>query len=317
MQVDVEVLGAHLEAYADTLPTVNELRLCNRFGKGPHAAIARLPPELVGIIEEYLVSEERNRLFSKWKPDFRCHRLLCAPVDHVTKEVHAELLRKIRTQEIKDSKDYSSAEDSDELRVEFYLADHFEDWCETHWDRGHSWLDRVGMQSAHRRGIFSEHEVLLKKHFGLAVWISHLRLESAPYESYWEDCDFDIPHTTVAYLTLPGSTRHFKAPALTEDGKNDKEFFIECGYGMPVHIPPPLSHSATNRFKRMMQILDLRPYNEPSQMDLELYANGETTAALELRKRLENEDGTPTLPASSEPKLTMLVRHIVRSDEYE
>lgn len=49
-RVRPEVLGAHLEAYINLLPTITTLRLCNRFGQGEEAYIKRLPVELVSEI---------------------------------------------------------------------------------------------------------------------------------------------------------------------------------------------------------------------------------------------------------------------------
>ena len=42
-----------LEAYINLLPTMNALRMCHRYGRGPNAAIARLPTELITYIEEW------------------------------------------------------------------------------------------------------------------------------------------------------------------------------------------------------------------------------------------------------------------------
>lgn len=59
--VEVEVLGAHLEAYVNLQPTINTLRMCHRFGKGEQAAITRLPVELLSEVEDLLMGEERQK----------------------------------------------------------------------------------------------------------------------------------------------------------------------------------------------------------------------------------------------------------------
>ncbi|KAM0701675.1 hypothetical protein Q7P35_010584 [Cladosporium inversicolor] len=64
LPVRVEQLGAHLEAYIATLPTITTLRLCNRFGASDDCHINRLPVELVKLIEEYIVEPEREKALS-------------------------------------------------------------------------------------------------------------------------------------------------------------------------------------------------------------------------------------------------------------
>ena len=60
--VPVHLLGAHLQAYAELQPAVNTLRLCNRHGHGDHAAISRLPVELITAIESYIIEDKRQEL---------------------------------------------------------------------------------------------------------------------------------------------------------------------------------------------------------------------------------------------------------------
>lgn len=59
--VNIEDLGPNLEAYVKLQPTINTLRLCQRFG-GAHAPIVRLPVELLNGIEDVLVEDEREKL---------------------------------------------------------------------------------------------------------------------------------------------------------------------------------------------------------------------------------------------------------------
>ena len=284
------------------------MRLCNRFGRGPHAYITTLPAELISIIEDFLTVEERAKLFRQWSTDFKCYRLLCDPVDHITNAQFKKYLKTARLDKTM-GEDPSRPRASAKERVLNYLIDEFGEWCDTHFDRIHSWQDRCGMQSAERRGIFTEHEQLLKKHFGLDVWISHVRLEDYPEENFWEGSVLEPPHTTVAYLTLPGAARRFRSPLLTQFERDEKDFWVESGYGMPVHVPAPLSDSARARFKRMMQILDLKPYTEESQLGLDLYAEQPAAHADESLTKESNPSPVAT------PQLTMLIRHNVRSDE--
>ena len=310
LQVDVETLGANLEAYVKLLPTLAALRLSNRYGQGPHATVAKLPPEIISIIEDFLMSAERDQISQKWRKDFRCYRLLCDPSDHYTAEEYQDYLKAAREDKSMGANAYTD-DHSPETRVEIYLDDKFEDWCDTHHERSFRWHDRVGMSSAWRRGIFSQHKGVIEKHFGLSVWISHVRLDDYIKLNFWEVSELEPPVTTVAYLTLPGGNYKYRASILTKNDCDEKEFFLERGYGMPVHVPPPLSEHARKRFKRMMQILSLKPSMEESQSDLDLYADQNPS------KDEAEPDDTPPSETGTEPQLTMLIRQIVRSDEYE
>ena len=86
MPVPVNVLGAHLQAYADLQPTINTLRLYNRFGKGNHAAVSKPPIELVNAIEDHIVEDTRRELREEWEASFMCWEGRCAPADHYTPE---------------------------------------------------------------------------------------------------------------------------------------------------------------------------------------------------------------------------------------
>lgn len=62
----VEKLGAHLEAYIQTLPTIVTLRLCSRFGSRPQCHINKLPIELVGTIEEHIIESACAEALGTW-----------------------------------------------------------------------------------------------------------------------------------------------------------------------------------------------------------------------------------------------------------
>ena len=72
LPVKVEELGAHLEAYIELQPIFTTLRLCNRFGRGPNAAIAELPAELITYLEDILMREEREDCEKEWTKLFNC-----------------------------------------------------------------------------------------------------------------------------------------------------------------------------------------------------------------------------------------------------
>lgn len=75
-----------LDAFRKALPTINSLRLCNRFGKGENTGITKLPRELIGFIEEELLElhreHEENRLYG-WSKTYCCFEGSCRPSDHL------------------------------------------------------------------------------------------------------------------------------------------------------------------------------------------------------------------------------------------
>jgi hypothetical protein len=312
IQLDVLQLGVHLEAYTNLLPAINTLRLSNRHGQGPHVYITILPPELIMVIEDYILSEEQERLADAWRTDFKCFQLLCDPIDHLTPDQFAEYLTLAERRKIpEDDNTFSMSEHpDDEERIAVHLDFNPDVWRDAHIERSSSWEERVGLPSAEMRGIFTKHSDLIKKHFGLELWVSHVRLEDYPDENYWEMCHNLAPHTTVAYLILP-STGKFKSSSLTEFERDHQEFYVESGYGMSVHVPPPISQSARTRFRRTMQILDLQPWSCSSQDGLDLHAEEG------VHDTLDSGTGTPTSTSEVEPQLMILIRHIVRSDEME
>jgi hypothetical protein len=85
--VRIDKLGAHLEAYANTLPVVTALRLCNRLGKGASCYIKKLPTELVETIEQFVLDSERERCLAFWSKELKCWKEECAMYDeHLTQQ---------------------------------------------------------------------------------------------------------------------------------------------------------------------------------------------------------------------------------------
>lgn len=78
-------LVAHVEAYIHTLPVVNTVRACNRFGKGPQCHIRRLPVELVQNILDYHVSAMPKRKRKKCVKLLRCYEDSYIIFDHSRK----------------------------------------------------------------------------------------------------------------------------------------------------------------------------------------------------------------------------------------
>lgn len=89
--IRADLLGARLAAYVLLLPTITALRLCNRFGKGPQATVAKLPVELLNEIEKYLIEDKRAQLYEEWFSQFKCYETQCSPADHFDKEQCADI----------------------------------------------------------------------------------------------------------------------------------------------------------------------------------------------------------------------------------
>jgi hypothetical protein len=77
--VSMSELGASIEAYSDTIPQTNTLRLCHRFSS---QSLSRLPQEII----EQIVDEIRRCAYDKiapgWHHDFLCFQTRCTFVDH-------------------------------------------------------------------------------------------------------------------------------------------------------------------------------------------------------------------------------------------
>lgn len=132
--VEVDLLGAHLETYVSLLPAVNTLRLCHRFGQGQHAAITRLPVELIVYIEELLTANERVYALQQWRTDFYCYKQLCEPEDHLTEKQMKPYYELARKKEIPLEPLDAEDEDDDEVRVMFHLRDEMDIWQDVHYE---------------------------------------------------------------------------------------------------------------------------------------------------------------------------------------
>jgi hypothetical protein len=94
--VDAAQLVAHVEAYIRTLPVVNTVRACNRFGKGPQCHIRKLPVELVQNILDYHVSAMRKRKRKKCVKLLRCYEDSCTIFDHYSRKYLREMYWDLR-----------------------------------------------------------------------------------------------------------------------------------------------------------------------------------------------------------------------------
>ena len=286
MPVSVDILGAHLQAYAELQPVLNTLRLCNRFGKGDHAAVSQLPIELVNVIEDYLLETTRDELRQQWTASLICWTNRCSPADHITLEERIELYY-----------DFFDGPDHDEADLPIYLTElndkQLEDLNDAllktsssedpyrwlHEDRKEDWLAKTGSPTAPSRGIFSRHASLMKRHFGLEIHISHTQLE--PHHDLTEE---DERRSTSAYLTLLGYTKFQSSLGrreerthtewCCEDGPHPMYCSTENGIALPVAIPSQLSKESLARFNCALKVLRLSPMSENGDKNTTLRASG-------------------------------------------
>jgi hypothetical protein len=80
-------LLSHVDAFESAQPDILTLRLCNRFGKGKHARVAKLPKEIIDMIEQQLLVQHLNTSSTQkavdWPSRYCCFESSCRPADHV------------------------------------------------------------------------------------------------------------------------------------------------------------------------------------------------------------------------------------------
>lgn len=263
--VEVEVLGAHLEAYVNLQPTINTLRMCHRFGKGDQAAITRLPVELLSEVEDILIEEERRKRREEWETDFRCFQLHCEPGDHYSLCELEDLTRDIErdVRRACGGKCLSQKDHNEWVKEQLwdFMGEHFHD---AHWNRHERWRDRVGAPGSPMQIFLTMQANYFEQQFGLAIWTSHVPIDGPRFHCLGDDLEVK---TTVAYLKLPSHQQRFahRRP-LQEDPYGAPEEGMEMGYGVRFQEAKALTESDFRRFKRAMDILSLQPRVHESQL---------------------------------------------------
>lgn len=282
--VAAEVLGAHVDAYFTTLlPTINALRACHRYAQDK--PVSRLPVELIAIIEDFLIAEEREKKSLEWNRDFRCFQQEC-DFDDESQHFSEDELDDMQLEDCTKHLGSMLCDETCSACLEEHLNIATLDKCN---ERYFSWRDR--------ELIFhhSKREILLQN-FGLRVWTETVRLPSN-----YKGADFKAFETTIAYLILPRSTvsrtewnlselvssisrspclthrdslrrraRVFKDTCLysilqeTDDFATNHEFSFFAGSAMELGNLS-LPKGARRKFMRMMQILGVTPRLHPTQ----------------------------------------------------
>ena len=214
LPVNVAQLGAHLQAYLQTLPAMNALRACNRFGQGPQCHIRKLPVELVQTIANYYILPIREEKLKYWKADLNCYEDNCELLDHYTRD---ELLDEYYAFCMESDCHCTSEPDDEELEAFASDAELMPD--DAHEHRRAKWESDLEHFLLKDRPVF-------RKHFGLDLWLSGVCLGTS-----WRE---DATNTTVAYLILPDRVSHTKQwhRHMCEDGYIEPEY--ESGHGMAV-----------------------------------------------------------------------------------
>lgn len=290
--VKVEVLGAHLQAYIDLLPTINTLRLCNRFGQGPNAYISKLPLELVQKVEKYLVEGERQERLVEWNRVKKCFECTCDDTDHFTEEEIHRIF----------DHHYDCCWNDDGLsdgwkQGRFSELVDFDQWYDIHCKRRNDWAHKVSRPSSQQHGFFSESQDIMYKHFGLNVWTSVVRLEE---QNYVIECD--ATETTIGYLTLPPRSSASEDWSLSMSELECGDWKLETGCGMVIENTAQPSKQSLKRFPRAMKILGLETCLDEDKHVHVLDAS-EMPAGADTKKRKEDDH-----KAQIWPRLMLLVR---------
>ena len=273
--VQVDELGAHLEAYITLQPTLTAVRLCNRFGRGRLAAITKLPIELVSYIESFLVEEERAKHLKTWSSRFKCWKCTCRPTDHQTEKQRRDLYIdmndffecgtcKISHSQSQDGCELTptQVEELDEILWVDYTDSPNCLWYERHQFTRNGWFDSLNANpTPHRSAFFGAHRDQMLRDFGLEVWTSHTQ-DKFPTEAQLRH-QREIFTSTIAYLTLPGGSYGW---GFKRESEEHQAYFnaghtaildTEAGVGIPIGCPPSLSAIDARKFVWAINILGL------------------------------------------------------------
>ncbi len=296
--VRVELLGAHLTAYLELLPTLCALRLCHRYGRGYEVNLTRLPIELLSAIEDLLFAEACVPHVEAYKKDFRCFQHHCNPIDHMTEEQMVEWDGKAAEHGVPNVKSWRNPDHMELADGTFGLDLRF--LRVIHDERTASWETTRSGRVQPNKCIFQTHEADFTRIFGLDTWVADVRLHSHLKGSIAAQRDFEAPESTIAYLCLPES-RQESISWQVQRSEQERYFVIDSTYGMPVKMPQPLSGSIRARFAGAMATLRLQPFVHATQKGLALSVEGRT-------------EGDEVSESSSWPQLMLLAQCMASTD---
>ena len=274
MPVRIDKLGAHLEAYIQTLPTIIALRLCGRFGTGPQCHINKLPVELLSAIEKFVVEAARMKALKSWASEYKCFEVRCDLIDdHFTRKEQHDMYHEAMNEDCCRGSRCRFQDNIDAETTAMHrkvLVKHVEAvsaswalssfWLDPHDTKIRAWVKIV--DTARSDCIFNEHREFVRNHFGIDIWISNFPLPSLsnpPAGEEWKRGESQ--NTTMAYMTLPenASSRVDRRRSWYDHGK------LQSGYAMPVKVGAVPTEASLRRFPRAMNILGLDVFIHPTQ----------------------------------------------------
>lgn len=172
LQIKPESLGAHLEAYINTLPTITTLRLCNRFGQGEAAGVTALPTEIIDMIETFILGDARAKQLAEWSSNRSCYENKCARGDHFSlaeldarvhsSEAYREVAHRIASSEDSTERTAFFEVDFEEMTLQYFSDDEWIDRCVA----GHEmWEERI-------KGLHLMSK-LLERDFGVQIRVGY------------------------------------------------------------------------------------------------------------------------------------------------
>lgn len=266
----IDKLGAHLQAYIQTRPTVNALRLCGRFGTGPQCHVNKLPVELITAIEKFVVEPARVEALKIWSSEYKCFEVKRDIVDdHFTYEEQHEMFHDDTDDKCCGSSQCPFQRDVDiEIAAKHRLVDYAEEepslWTGPHDSKTLSWMKKGGMERP--TCIFNEHREFVRNHFGIDVWTSNVRLPPLRATLVTQSDEWksnESQNTTLAYMTLPNnvSSREDWLSGMYDNLHGG----LQSGHAMPVKMGAVPTQASIRRFPRAMSILGLDVFIHPTQ----------------------------------------------------
>lgn len=298
-----------MQTYVETLPALNMLRLCLRFGKGDFKK--NLPIELIEKIAPYVAKPVREKVTKDFADACRCFRNTCSILDHADRDTllraYANFVGGAGTQHTESSDgDPSDEEIVDVLgSVKDTQLSEFFDEESAHRANEKAWSDTINKTFSDRNAA------MFQKRFGLGIWLSFARLADNTF--------FDTHHaqTTITYLTFPNDNDMMIHEWPKDHGHEAS--YKEIGFGVAVGICKQPSAEELAKFSAVLKHLNLKVFVTSSQRHYPFLQAGspmeDTDGTQTLnnrayrRPRRPSEDKGKAVASLPRPRLTLLSRH--------
>ncbi|KAH3945980.1 hypothetical protein HBH98_108880 [Parastagonospora nodorum] len=287
LPVNMNKLGASLQALTDSAPQTTTLRLCHKFRDGP---LSKLPQELLEHIVDNIQGAARAKCLPGWYQDSICWQGTCRHEDHY--KVYGEEVEKL-WQKIFVDKAYGKTFEKTNLdnKTEAEKVDMVQDWVQSdpsifdneegyclHFDAMFRWLDRcctcpqTQPGDTRKVGSFGPMSKILKAQFGLEAVVYHEILSEQMYD-FLPNHQTSEEHAyyTVCYLTLPqeSASSTFASSASADSQDQHVESNIVHTAFRQIIDPSTLIISEQQRFRftRALKKLNLKPHYHLSEME--------------------------------------------------